>query len=137
MTNKKKPGKTRKILGLSLTIAVFFTACSNSSSHDNSQNSQINRDMVPPPIDLEDLVVPVEVEDTNQVTLESFDKIKNGMSLEEVESIILGNSTLISSKTVNGKLNETYRWEVLDPPAYIEVRLVQNKVVAKSQKGLN
>lgn len=89
--------------------------------------------MVPQPIDL---VVPVEVENTYQISKENFDKIKKGRSLAEVESIIAGTNQLISTKNVNGKVLETYRWETTDSAKYIEVTFENNKVMEKKQKGL-
>lgn len=89
--------------------------------------------MVPQPIDL---VVPVEVENTYQISKENFDKIKKGRSLAEVESIIAGTNQLISTKNVNGKVLETYRWETADSAKYIEVTFENNKVMEKKQKGL-
>lgn len=123
----------RKNLGLILIIVVFFIGCSNSSSDTNSKSSEINKDMVPQPIDL---VVPVEVENTYQISKENFDKIKKGRSLAEVESIIAGTNQLISTKNVNGKVLETYRWETADSAKYIEVTFENNKVMEKKQKGL-
>lgn len=131
MRNTKR--QMRKNLGLILIIVVFFIGCSNSSSDTNSKSSEINKDMVPQPIDL---VVPVEVENTYQISKENFDKIKKGRSLAEVESIIAGTNQLISTKNVNGKVLETYRWETADSAKYIEVTFENNKVMEKKQKGL-
>ncbi len=129
----RETGQKRRILGLFFIAALIFTGCSAPSSEGNSQ---FNREMVPQPYDPETLVAPVEIQNDEQLSKENFGKIKNGMKLEEVELIILGNSALISSEVVKGKLNETYRWETPDSARFIEVKFVENKVVSKSQKGL-
>lgn len=117
--------------GLFLIIGILFSGCSKSSN-----TAEINRDMVPQPLDTETLVAPEEIENTTQISRENFEKIKKGMSLMEVELIILGVSRLVSSDEIKGNLTETYRWETADSAKFIEVTLVQNKVVSKNQKGL-
>jgi hypothetical protein len=92
--------------------------------------------MVPQPSDLDTLVAPPEMENTHQISKANFDKIKKGMTLQQVELIILGNSKQISSATENGKQIDTYRWETADSARYIQVRFSNDKVVDKSQKGL-
>lgn len=117
-------------LGLILTLAAGLAVWSAGIG----DTSEIDRNMVRQPTDLDDLVAPVELAET--VTKENFDKIKNGMSREDVDSLFAMPNSLISSKQPKGKLTETYRWESDDAAKYIEVTFVQNKVVSKNQKGL-
>jgi PBP1b-binding outer membrane lipoprotein LpoB len=126
----------RKFLGLILIIFVFFIGCSNSPSDANSNNSEINKDMVPQPIDVDDLVTPVPLENTDNINKKNFDKIKKGMSQTEVENLIAGLDRRISYANVNGKYIETTRWETADSAKYIEVTYENNKVIDKKEKGL-
>jgi hypothetical protein len=127
MSKLKKLGM---FLGLILTLAAGLAVWSAGIG----DTSEIDRNMVRQPTDLDDLVAPVELAET--VTKENFDKIKNGMSREDVDSLFAMPNSLISSKQPKGKLTETYRWESDDAAKYIEVTFVQNKVVSKNQKGL-
>jgi PBP1b-binding outer membrane lipoprotein LpoB len=132
--NNKQPLQMRKILGLIFIICLFFTGCSNSSSDANSNNSEINRDLVPPPIDL---VEPVRIENTDDnINKDNFDKIKIGMSQTDVEILIAGDSKIMSNKNANGKYTETTRWETANSAKYIEVSFENNQVVSKKEKGL-
>lgn len=122
-------------LALILFAAIFTDSCSKNVSESGTP---INREMVQAPVDPETLVKPVvDTENTaEQINKENFDKIKNGMTLLDVEIIIAGTSRKVTSKTENNKKNETYRWETSDRAKYIEVSFVDEKVIGKSQKGL-
>lgn len=118
---------------LILFAAMLFAGCSQQSPENSPP---INRDMVAAPVDPETLVKPVEIENTTQLSLENFNRIKNGMSLLDVEILIAGKSRKVTSKTENNKKKETYRWETKDGSKYIEVSFEDEKVVGKNQKGL-
>jgi PBP1b-binding outer membrane lipoprotein LpoB len=138
--NYTKTGIARA--GLELVLAVFavmFAGCAGSppaSSSSNTQTAEINREMVPQPNDIETLVAPAEFDNSAEFTKANFDRIKNGMSLSDVENIILGSGIPVSSETVKGKLNEVYSWNSADSTKSIEVKFIESKVVSKSQKGL-
>jgi predicted amino acid dehydrogenase len=127
MSKLKKLGM---FLGLILTLAAVLVVW----SAGNADTSEIDRNLVRQPTDLDDLVAPAEIDET--VTKENYDKIKNGMRREDVEALFAMPDSLISSKQLKGKLTEAYRWESEDTAKNIEVTFVQNKVVSKTQKGL-
>jgi hypothetical protein len=135
--NYTKAGITRIGWGLVLAVvAGIFAGCAGSPANGNGQTAEINREMVPQPNDIETLVAPAEFDNSNEFTKVNFDQIKNGMSLSDVENIILGSGIPVSSEMVKGKLNEVYIWKSSDSTKSIEVKFIESKVVSKSQKGL-
>ncbi len=130
----RKTIRPLKCLALIFFAALFLIGC---SKPEPENSAPINRDMVEAPVDPETLVAPVELENTaEQINKENFDKIKNGMSLWDVEILIAGKNRKVTSKNQAGVLKETYRWETEDGTRYIEVSFDDEKVVGKSQKGL-
>ena len=115
-------------------ILIVATVCAVWAS-GMSDASEIDRDMVPQPYDIEDLVAPVGIDEA--VTKENFDKIKNGMSREAVESLFQKPSAIVLINPPKDKSIETYNWDSDDLTKYIEVTFKKNKVVAKNQKGLD
>lgn len=131
--------QNRKFFVFILLLAVFIAGCSNSPSNANSRganSSEINKNMVPEPIDEKSLVAPVPPENDVNISKENFNKIKNGMSFFEVDMQIAGTYKKITSKTVNGKKTETYLWETNDAAKSIEVTFENEKVIGKKEKGL-
>ncbi len=124
-----------KLTALLLFAALLLIGCSKNTSENSAP---INREMVKAPVDSNDLVAPVPpVKNTvEQINRENFDKIKNGMSLFEVEVLIAGDEQKVTSVEKGGILKETYRWELEDGSKYIEVSFDDEKVVGKNQKGL-
>jgi hypothetical protein len=83
----------------------------------------------------------------SKVTKANFDKISNGLTLEEVEKVLgKGEKETGDGSNVAGQFGvavtappaagggETYKWE--SPKATITVTFRQGKVVGKNQKGL-
>ncbi len=129
-----QPLQSRRILGLIFIICLIFTGCSNSSPDANSNKAEINREMVPQPVEL---VEPPRAENTDEnINKENFDKIKKGMAQFDVELLIAGDSKIMPNENVGGKSTETMRWETADSSKYIEVTFENNKVTDKKQKGL-
>ena len=130
----RKITRPLKCLALIVFAAVLFVGCANQT---NQNVAPVNRDLVKPPVDPKDFPEVPEVKNTTeQINKENFDKIKNGMTLFEVEVLIAGDEKKVTSVEKDGVLKETYRWELEDGSKYIEVLFEDEKVVGKNQKGL-
>ncbi len=127
--NSKHISIARYIAGL-LIFVVLIAGCSGSSS----TNQQIPAsDDVPPP---DTLVAPIPPENAENISKENFDKIKDGMSLSEVEMIIAGTNELVSTEQIDDKKIEKYKWETVDSTRAIEVTFENDKVIAKKDTNL-
>jgi len=72
-----------------------------------------------------------------KVSMENFDKIKNGMTVAEVESVLGKGEKQVSAGLAIGGIGasvETVVWKADDKQ--ITVQFVDGKVVAKMQTGL-
>jgi hypothetical protein len=67
----------------------------------------------------------------------NYEKIKEGMTLGEVEKILGGEGLKVSTMTVNGRETEIYKWTNDNFKSYIDVVFEKNKVVEKKEKGIN
>jgi hypothetical protein len=70
------------------------------------------------------------------LTKPSFNKIKTGMTLEEVEKLMGEKGMLVSTMDVNGRKTQIYKWGNDNFTSYIDVTIEGGKVVEKKDKGL-
>ena len=66
----------------------------------------------------------------------SFEKIKIGMTLGEVEKLLGEEGMLVSTMDVNGRKTQIYKWSNDNFTSYIDVTIENTKVVEKKNKGL-
>jgi len=66
----------------------------------------------------------------------TFNKIKTGVMLEEVEMLMGEKGMLVSTMDVNGRKTQIYKWSNDNFTSYIDVTIEGGKVVEKKDKGL-
>jgi hypothetical protein len=75
-------------------------------------------------------------DESKAVSKADFEKIKNGMTYNEVVKALGDEGMRVSTMKVNGRETEIYKWSNRDFSKYIDVTFEKEKVVEKSQKGL-
>lgn len=71
----------------------------------------------------------------DKINQANFDRIKEGMSLEEVAKIFADQGMKISDMTINGRHSEMYMWSTDDMKKKIKVTFEKDKVVEKEKDG--
>lgn len=66
----------------------------------------------------------------------SFEKIKIGMTLEEVEKIVGDKGMLVGTNIINGRTKYIYKWSNDNFSSYIDVTIENDKVSEKADKNL-
>lgn len=69
------------------------------------------------------------------ITMAKYEKIKNGMSVSEVEEVVGSKGEETSSSSIGSSSYKSYRWKG-DKFSFISVRFKDDKVNSKSQYGL-
>jgi len=69
------------------------------------------------------------------ITMAKYEKIKNGMSVSEVEDIVGSKGEETSSSSIGSSSYKSYRWKG-EKFSFISVRFKDDKVNSKSQYGL-
>ena len=72
----------------------------------------------------------------SKITKAAFDKIKVGMTLEDVEQSLGEKGMLVSTMDVNGRKTQIYKWSSDNFSSYIDVTVEGGKVIEKKNKGL-
>jgi len=155
MINFIRTSKTGYILGLILLTIVGISAGCSAKAEPVKQSEppaqkkevvaatqapeiEINRnpysEMSPDP-DLRDST-PEPPKSTVQLNKAAFDKIKVGMTLNEIEKLLGDKGMLVSTMDVNGKQTQIYKWSNDNFTSYIDVTIEKNKVIEKKDKGL-
>lgn len=70
-----------------------------------------------------------------KITKANFEKIENGMTLDEVGKIFNDKGMLVSDATINGRHTLTYMWATDDMKKRIRVTFEKDKVVEKVIDG--
>jgi hypothetical protein len=70
------------------------------------------------------------------LTKATFNKIRSGMALAEVEKMMGEKGMLVSTMDVNGRKTQTYKWSNDNFSSYIDVTVENGKVAEKKDKGL-
>ena len=83
-----------------------------------------------------DYSLPAPKKTTANLSKATFEKIKVGMTLGEVEKILGEEGMLVSTMDVNGRKTQIYKWSNDDFSSYIDVTIENTKVVEKKNKGL-
>jgi hypothetical protein len=73
---------------------------------------------------------------TSKVSRASYEKIKIGMTLEQVEKLIGEQGMLVSTMNVNGRKTQIYKWSSDNFSSYIDVTTEGGKVIEKKDKNL-
>lgn len=73
---------------------------------------------------------------TSGVTLANFDRIREGMSYEEVVSILGSSGELISSSDLVGTKTEMYQWQGTSLGANMNAMFQDGRLISKAQFGL-
>jgi hypothetical protein len=71
------------------------------------------------------------------ITKANFEKIENGMTLDEVGKIFRDKGMLVSDATINGRHTLTYMWATDDMKKRIRVTFEKDKVIEKAIDGFN
>ena len=71
-----------------------------------------------------------------KLTKSTFEQIKTGMTLSEVEKLMGDKGMLVSTMDVNGRKTQIYKWSNDNFTTYIDVTIENEKVVEKKDKGL-
>jgi hypothetical protein len=66
----------------------------------------------------------------------TFEKIRIGMALEEVEKLVGEKGMLVGTNIVNGKTKKIYKWSNDNFSSYIDVTIENGKVIEKNDKNL-
>lgn len=66
----------------------------------------------------------------------TFEKIKAGMTLGEVEKLLGEEGMLVSTMDTGGRKTQVYKWSNDNFSSYIDVTIENTKVVEKKNKGL-
>jgi hypothetical protein len=66
----------------------------------------------------------------------TFEKIKIGMSLEEVEKLVGEKGMLVGINDINGRKTQIYKWTTDGFSSYIDVIIENGKVAEKRDKNL-
>ena len=66
----------------------------------------------------------------------TFDKIKPGMTLEEVEKLVGDKGLLVGTNIINGRTKKIYKWSNDNFSTYIDVTIENGKVIEKDDKNL-
>ena len=74
--------------------------------------------------------------DDVKITLEQYDSIENGMSYEDVVSLIGGEGSLLSDSEIAGSTSQIYMWEGSSLGSNANVTFSDGKVISKAQFGL-
>lgn len=78
--------------------------------------------------------------ETEYITLDEFNKIKNGMTYEQVCKIIGCEGKLVTSSEIGGSTSQTYGWSSKDMGGVTygaSVVFIDGKVTGKTQVGLD
>ena len=79
---------------------------------------------------------PKPANSTAAVNRPTYEKIKVGMTLEEVEKIAGDKGMLVSTMDVNGRKTQIYKWSNDNFTSYIDVTIENGKVIEKKDKNL-
>lgn len=66
----------------------------------------------------------------------TFEKIKTGMTLEEVEKLVGDEGMLVGTNIINGRTKKIYKWSNDNFSSYIDVTIENEKVIEKQDKNL-
>ena len=114
-------------------LTSIFSSCSENLSKNNSANlNEVNKNNVP---EVVDLVEPLPFNSEN-VNMANFIKIKNGMTLDEVEKILETPGTNSTNDENVAKGESVYEFVAPDEKGKIIVTLKNDKVVAKKEFNL-
>jgi len=97
-------------------------------SHDPYSEREFDGDM--------EYSTPAPKKSAALLTKASFEKIKVGMPLAEVEKVLGEAGMLVSIMDFNGRKTQTYKWSNDNFTSYIDVVVEGGKVAEKKQQGL-
>lgn len=127
---------------LNLTLTVLFLAvlgCSCPKLNDLVKKSE---NMPPPtpaetPVSSKSQSTPTKpsTSSTGDLTLGQYNQIKTNMPRSEVEMLLGGKGTQVSSSTGGGVTFEVHKWETSDYKTII-ITFKNDKVMTKTQVGL-
>ena len=83
-----------------------------------------------------DYSMPAPKKSTANISKTTFEKVKVGMTLGEVEKVLGEEGMLVSTMDVNGRKTQIYKWSNDNFTSYIDVTIENTKVVEKKNKGL-
>lgn len=114
-----------------LVLLCIFGGCASKGSEEISSSPAPTRVPTEPPLITEPPTqTPTPID---KVTVENYNKIKNGMSYGEVARLLGGPGEECGS---TGELS-TYLWDSNKPYAYIQVVFSNGKVASKSKYSLD
>ena len=113
-----------------LIIGLLMVSCSYSSMWNDSDSAtqSLNNDQNSETI---------ESLNGEYITLEEFNQIKTGMSYEEVVEIVGSEGTVMSEASVMDSTTTIYCWYADNGIANANVTILDGKVMAKAQVGLD
>ena len=150
--------KTLMALILFISAGIFFgcsgkteTAVESNRKENSNQAANANLTSYFPPPTPENVKTPMNAAEnpktnesgggssrsTSAISKANFEKIKEGMTLQEVEKILGGEGLNVATKIVNGRQTETFKWTSDNFTTYIDVVFEKNKMVEKKEKGLS
>ena len=142
-------------LGLVLLWAAFgLSACSGASPSSANSGNGANTAATPaakPSVAAEkpkEIVEPEEKmvepsrpvgtdsKSASAITKANYEKIREGMTLAEVEKILGDEGLKVGTNTINGRTTEIYKWTDDNFTSYIDVIFEKDNVVEKREKNL-
>jgi hypothetical protein len=124
--------------GALMGLFLMLGACAAlmSSVDTEKDNLQVDKKTISEKADVPAVSTPEpEVKEKDEVTMEEFKKIKNGMTYEEVVKIIGFEGTEMSSTEIGGIKTIMYSWQN-DDGSNMNAMFQNNKLNTKAQFGL-
>ena len=158
--SKANKGKILKI-GLVILLVAAISGCHMLNSAASNSNQSTNSNVANKTLEMpkpDPTISPTEKKEVNKKTetlsesnktpdtpptgnlddkinQANFDKIREGMSLEDVGKIFIDSGFKISDMTIHGKHSEMYMWSTQDFKKKIRVTFEKEKVVEKEKDG--
>jgi len=118
---KRQPGSRVLIIIITIIFVLVLMGILSSSDSDNTSST-------------EDIIE--EATGTAIITIEEYNQIKDGMSVDEVVEIVGGDGTIQSSSEMVGIKTEIYIWYGDKPGSDALITFSDGKVFSKAQVNL-
>ena len=122
-------------LTISLIImSLLFSGCAQNAPNGNSDIMDKVAARSPQATPTAAVTVPESPGDATGVTIANFDKLRKGMTLEEIKKTIGSEGKLISENETPGYKTAMYQWK--SGAANISCMFQNDKMISKTQFGL-
>jgi len=129
--------KEKQLMKLTIFLVIaslLFSGCAQNTQNDNSDIINKAAARSPQPIPTAAVTASESPGNVAGVTLANFNKLRNGMTLEEIKKTIGSEGNLISEGETPGYKTAMYQWK--SGAANISCMFQNDKMIAKTQFGL-